>query len=227
MTDASLPARVARLEEDADRDRNHLVRLENWLVRLAGRQSIEGEPTTREATLREVLAIVEDAARRHQPGEVRNAWGLLGEVRSEVAALLTAPAPQPPEPEPVEIPNAVGADSPFKLGSAISAIGEVVDVVNGDPRFTVAGQRASLEQVRVIVDNALGPQPQPADGLVERLGHAIRLLLPLARGYAPEGQSDSAKRSCRAAVSVAEGILEEFAAYEQERERAKEQGDQP
>ena len=64
--------------------------------------------------------------------------------------------------------------------------------------------------------------PRPPDDLFERLGHAIRLLLPLARGYEPEGQSDSAKRSCRAAVSVAESTLEEFAAYE--RERAKEQG---
>ncbi len=46
---------------------------------------------------------------------------------------------------------------------------------------------------------------QAADN--ERLRGALELILPLAKGYAPEGQTDTAKRTCRSWIEVAEAAL--------------------
>ena len=189
-----------------------------------------------QATLREVAAHREDVVRKAQaavhrlllppsdrvPNDYERGYknGNHETVEKAVHAinsLLAAPAPQPPE--PVEIPNVLGADGPFKLGSAISAIGDVVDVINGDSwKFTVDDHGRALEQIRVIVDDAIAPQPPPADGLVHDLVVTVKALLPLHRENAWTGCSDIAQSR----VDAAEHILRKYDAYE--RERAKEQG---
>ena len=120
-------------------------------------------------------------------------------------------------PEPVEIPNAVGADGPFELGSAISAIGDVVDPLNSNHPWDVsdAANRRALEQVRVIVNDALGPSPAPADGLVEALSDIVEMI---------DNCADVPRNPDSLPMMVLVRARQALTAYEQERERAKEQG---
>ena len=44
----------------------------------------------------------------------------------------------------------------------------------------------------------------PRDTIARELLDAIQLILPLAKGYAPAGQTDTAKRTCRSWIEAAE-----------------------
>ena len=182
-----------------------------------------GSPT-REATLREagdeITRALDDVFNGEPAESEQDRCFQRGMLHARTAvrslSLLTAP-PQPPEPEPVEIPNVLGADGPFKLGSAISAIGDVVDVINGDSwKFTVDDHRRALEQIRVIVDDALGPPP--ADGLARALKHLLDTTWHQRAADNGAEAIDNHERH----VAACENAVRVLAAYE--RERAKEQG---
>lgn len=175
---------------------------------------------TRETTLREVLAELDSIDRfdhgSSNPYAKGNSDGI-SECLYRVKKLLTAPAPQPPEPRLVvsglEIDGLIG-----RLRETTNMLHATVEQLHDyghEP--TVAADRAISENDQLIIDLRAAVERQkespPADGLVEALRKAKSWL---------EATDFGERNSGRA---LYQHIGETLAAYEQERERAKEGGD--
>jgi hypothetical protein len=56
-----------------------------------------------------------------------------------------------------------------------------------------------LEELRAFKENAIS--------LLRSTSNAVMHLLPLAKGYAPENQSETAKKTCNGHIEAGEGAL--------------------
>lgn len=54
---------------------------------------------------------------------------------------------------------------------------------------------------------AAGEAVRPVDALMTELLDALVLVLPLAKGYRPEGQTDAARRTCNSWIEAAEAAV--------------------
>ena len=206
MTDASLPARVSRLEHavralagaecsPATQDGIHLI--------LAG----DDDTATRAATLREAgdeITRALDDVLNGEPAESESRRsfqrGML-HARTAVRSLSLLPAPAPQPPEPVEAQS---------MEEAVAGITMLLDAATDHPAID---QRRALQQVRTLVDKTLGPQPPPADGLLEALSDIVEMI---------DNCADVPRNPDSLPMMVLVRARQALTAHE--RERAKEQG---
>ena len=214
MTD-SLPARVAQLWDTLNGEfRGRLDRLEQTVVSVAAHREQERRFQAACAAMAGVFANPEVDTYKDREYVIREAVRGADALLAALASSSTAPAPQPPEPEPVENSAAPTID----LESVVSDIFLLVEPVSSDDHSDAEMARV-LEQVRALVDKTLGPQPPPADGLVDALRKIANSVFSEMEDCGHQVIAE--EMDIYAAAAIAEAAL---TAYEQERERAKEQG---
>ena len=196
MTDASLPARVARLEAGADA---RLAEAESelaWLRNQLGRVEAHGE---RLETAVRVLAGLEAST-----------------VTQDSIHFILDPAPTPHPAEPVEVSDTV-ADTLKALRLAASVARSAGQEGLGrdvDAAADVFGRlaRSSAEQ-----------QKPPADGLVEQMAEALAGIEDDAYGFITDALADIQEGGPGAGLQKWRAVIEASLTYK--RERAKEGGD--
>ena len=165
-----LAARVKRVESWINIDvASRMDRLEGSIRDVMAHREQEQRFQAACAAMTGLLANPEIKPRDDATPEAFMAWVAMkarGHANGLMIELGTDDAPAPQPPEPVEIPGVIIHDGPFKMGAAIAAISDVVDAVDGPVwKVAVDDQQRAVERIREIVDQVLGPQSPPADGL--------------------------------------------------------------
>lgn len=115
----------------------------------------------------------------------------------------------PWEPVAVEVLAAVEAkmvDVARKAGDDLyySLLSGVQDYLIDNARFNIASRIESAERESANARRRL----RDTEAALEAAKGAVRLILPLAKGYAPEGQTASARASCDRYIAAAEAAIE-------------------
>ena len=76
--------------------------------------------------------------------------------------------------------------------------------IQSNRRVSIVSGFASVAYVHALVQKTANAHLIAA---APTLYEALVLILPLAKGYAPDGQSDCAKKTCRAWIEAAEAAL--------------------